>query len=334
MKLNLIGDKRITNLKELFEASNIDPKEWDIIKHKINKREQAQNKKDWTTELIELFQLRVEIKPKHPLLAPDIKQILIDTFDGNIPVINWPLYKDWPLLANITLADLHIWRIEEKKPKAYQTQIYDKTMRLFEALLWCKPDKLLFASIGDMANSEMNWTTSSWKHAMENNMTWNEIFQNVLEFHNNLIKSFADEIATDVLIIPWNHDRNLMKVIGTALQIWFNNTNNVSIDNDDRSRKYIQRWDTSLVFSHWDWEKPKDRLSILSQEDKIRKHNYWVIWHFHDREVKQYWPLEVETIASPAIQSEREKNKFAHKTAKLSGKIYDKKKGKIKEFYK
>jgi len=334
MKLNLIGDKRITNLEELFNTSNIDLKERDIIKTKLNKRETAMNKKDWSTELTELFQIRAEIKPKHNLLAPDIKQILIDSFDKHIQVRNWPPYKHWPLLASITLADLHIGRIEQKKPKAYQTQIYDRCMRLFEALLWCKPDKLLFASIGDMANSEMNWTTSSWKHAMENNMTGNEIFQNVLEFHNDLIKSFASEIATDVLIIPGNHDRELMKVIWTALQIWFNNTNNVKIDNQNKPRKYVQWWDNTLAFSHWDWEKPSQRLSVLSQEDKIRKHNYWTIWHFHDREVKQYWPLEVETVASPAIQNDWEKNKYAHKTAKIWGKIYDKKQGKVKEIYK
>jgi phosphoketolase len=43
--------------------------------------------------------------------------------------------------------------------------------------------------------------------------------------------------------------------------------------------------------------------------------------------------LEVETLASPAVQSDREKNQFAHKSAKFVGKLYDKKKGKVKTLF-
>lgn len=37
MKLELLGKERITNLDQLFKASDIDPKEWQIIKAKVNK---------------------------------------------------------------------------------------------------------------------------------------------------------------------------------------------------------------------------------------------------------------------------------------------------------
>ena len=57
MKLNLVSEKvgRITSLEELFEASDINPKHREVLKHKVNKREVAMNKKDWTTELTELL---------------------------------------------------------------------------------------------------------------------------------------------------------------------------------------------------------------------------------------------------------------------------------------
>lgn len=334
MKLNLVWNERITNLEQLFKASNIDPKEWNIIKAKINKWEQAQSKRDWSTELIELFQVIAELEPLHKLLEPDIKQVLLDTFSKHVPIIKWPPAKDWPLLAHIGLWDIHIGRAEQKKPDVYEKQLYDKTLELFEALLWCKPDKLIFASIGDMANSEMNHYTSSGKNHQHNNMSWHEMFTRVLNLHNDLIKQFSSEIATEVIIIPWNHDRELMKTVGTAIELCFMNCNNVTIDNKDKPRKYRNWGDVALWWSHGDGERAKDRLSIMSQEHGLKKYNYWTIWHFHEREVKQYWPLEVETVPSPAVQSEREKNQFAHKTAKLSGKIYDKKKGKVKEIYK
>lgn len=333
MKLELLGKERITNLDQLFRASDIDPKEWQIIKCKINKWDQAQSKRDWSTELIELFQIFAEIEPIHKLLAPDVKQILMDTFSKHVPVIKWPSNKDWPLLAQVSAADRHLGRNEQKKPDIYEKQLYDRNMELFEALLWCKPDKFLFVSLGDMANSEMNHYTSSGKNHQHNNMSWHEMFTRVLNLHNDLIRQFASEIATEVIIVPWNHDRELMKTVWTALEIAFSKSN-VQIDNKDNPRKYRNWGDVALAYSHGDGEKQRDRLAIMSQEHWLKKYNYWDIGHFHEREVKQYWPLEVTTIPSPAVQSNREKNQFAHKTAKLTGRIYDKKKWKVKEIYK
>lgn len=335
MNKNLVSDKigRITTLEQLFEVSNLDPKEREIIKTKLNKYDVAMNKKDGTTELTELFQIRCEVKPIHDLLHPDTKQILLDVFSKHIPKRESKAYKDWPLLAQISASDRHVGRIETKKPDVYEKQLYDRNMQLFEALLGSKPDKLLFVSLGDMANSEMNHYTSSGKHHQHNNMTGQEIFTRVLSLHNDLIGQFASEIATEVLIIPWNHDKHMMRNIGTALQIAFSQSD-VAIDNEDTPRKYRNRGDNALAFSHGNNEKPKDRLSVMSQEHWLKKYNYWDIWHFHEKETKSFWPLEVNVIPSPAIQSQREKEHFAHKTSKVVGKIYDKKKGKIKEIYK
>lgn len=336
MKLNLVSEKvgRITSLEELFEASDINPKHREVLKHKVNKREVAMNKKDWTTELTELFQIFAEVKPIHDLLQPDIRGILLEAFEGSIPRLQGPPLKDWPLLANINLADIHIWRVEERNPDKYEKQIFDRTMDTFNALLGSNPDKLLFTSLWDMANSEFNWLTSSGKNRQDNGMDSREMFQRVLNLHTDLIRNFATEIPTEVIIIPWNHDRSLMANVWTALDIWFSNANNVDIDNTDSPRKYRKWWITNLAFSHWDWEKPRQRLWVMSQEFGLNKENARIIWHFHEKEVKQYGPLEVETLGSPAVQSVREKNQFAHKAAKIWGKLYDKKKGKVKEVFK
>jgi hypothetical protein len=48
MKINLVSEKtgRITTLQSLLDASNINKEEWEVLKHKVNKREVAMNKKD------------------------------------------------------------------------------------------------------------------------------------------------------------------------------------------------------------------------------------------------------------------------------------------------
>lgn len=333
--VSLVSEKgnRIINLQDLMDLHGIDKDLREVIRQTANVWEVAMNKKDWSTELVQLHQIKADFKPVSELIKPDLKDILLKVFKDNIPVRSQPKAKDGPLLANINLADLHIGRVEQKKPDQYEAEIYNRTMDIVNCLLKLKPDKFLLTSLGDMANSEMNNFTTSWKNFQHNWMDWKEMFKRVLNLHNKLIRDISSQIATDVIIIPGNHDRHLMFNVWTALDLAYSLTDNVNIDNQEKPRKYYKRWDTQLAFSHWDWEKAKDRLGILSQEQGLAKNNHWVIWHFHDREVKQFGPLEVETIASPAVQSEREKNQFAHKVAKLSGKVYDKKKWKIKEIY-
>ena len=45
-----------------------------------------------------------------------------------------------------------------------------------------KPDKLILWSLGDQANSEFNWFTSSWKNRQDNWMTAKEMFERVLVY--------------------------------------------------------------------------------------------------------------------------------------------------------
>lgn len=324
--------KRIITLEDLKDLHWIDKDLWEVIRQTANVWEVAMNKKDGTTEVIQLHQVKADFKPISLLVQDDIKKILLSHFNNNIPTIQSKEHKDWPLLANINLADLHIGRVEQKKPDQYERDIKDRIYDLFNKLLKDKPDKLILWSLGDQANSEFNWFTSSGKNRQDNWMTAKEMFERVLGIHFDLAKTFGNEIATELIVIPWNHDRSLMQNVGTALEIGLSKSN-IKVDNEDKPRKYRKWWNTNLAFSHWDGEKEKQRLSIMSQEFGLNKDNERTIWHFHERSVKQYWPLEVETLASPAVQSDREKNQFAHKTAKFVGKLYDKKKGKIKTLF-
>lgn len=335
MKLNLVSPEvgRITTIEKLLKASNIDPKEWEITKAKVNSRNVAMNKKDWTTELTELFQIFAELKVRHDLLQPDIKQVLLDVFWWAIPTMKWPVYKDWPLLANLNLADTHYGRINEGNPKKYLKSISDRTLQLFEMLLKHKPDKVLLAQLWDFYDSEMNGATTSGKHAQHLSIKPQEMFKEGLQFHIELIKTLASELPTDVIINHWNHDRNILFQTGEALDLYFNNTDNVKINNSEAPRKYMNRWDTKLWFSHWDGEKQKDLLKTFANENWLGKFNYHTRGHYHEAEMKQLWPLEADTLASTAQQSDRERNKFADKPWKLVAKLYDKKRWLVKKLY-
>lgn len=336
MKLNLVSEKtgRILTIEQLLEASNISLNEYQVKKAKVNKYEwQTKDKETSEVTITELFQIFAELEPRHWLLEPDIKQVLLDVFWKDIPAYKWPTYKDWPLLVNLNLADTHLGRINQWDPKKYLKSIKDRLFQLFEQALKQKPDRVLLAQLGDFYDSEMNWATTSGKHAQHLSMKPQDMFKEWLAFHIELLQALSSELPTDMIINHWNHDRNILFQTGEALDLYFNNTPNIKINNSEAPRKYFERWDTKLWFSHWDGERQKELLKTFSTETSLKKHNYHTRWHFHEAETKNLWPLEVETLASTAEQSDRERNKFADKPGKLVAKIYDKKKWLTKKLY-
>lgn len=308
--------------KDLYELINMTANVWEV----------AINKKDWTTEINQLHQVKGEFKPISPLVG-EYKQALQKVFGSKIPTLTWPTYKNGPLLAQISLADTHFWRVEEKNHSKYLQSIQDRTLQLFELLLKSKPDKLLLCQLWDFFNSESNGYTTSGKNAQHNSIDAKTMFANGLRFHLELIKTLASELPTDVFIIWWNHDRNILSQMWEAVDLYFANTPNVAIDNSDKPRKYYKWWSTNLWFSHGDWEREKEILKVFANENWLWKYNYHTRWHFHERSVQQYGPVEVDTIASTAVQSDWERNKFSDKKWKLIGKLYDKTAWKIKEHY-
>lgn len=325
--------KRVITLEDLKELHGIDDSLWEVIRQTANVWEQAQNKKDWTTEVIQLHQVKADFKPVSELVRPEVKKILEKVFGDIIPVQKRQQYDWGDLLVNINLADTHLWRVNQGNPKKYLKSIWDRVYSLFDRSLKDKPDKVLLWQLGDFYDTEMNGKTTSWKHEQQLSMKATDMFKEGLAFHIDLINTLSSELPTDVIINHWNHDRNILFQTGEALDLYFAKTNNVNIDNSEDPRKYYDRGKTKLWFSHGDGEKEKDLLKTFSTETKLGKYNYHTRWHFHESSVKQYWPLEVETLASTAEQSDRERNKFADKPWKLVAKLYDKKKGLVKKLY-
>jgi len=325
--VSLISEKgnRIINLQELMDLHGIDNDLWEVVRQTANVWEQAQNKKDWTTEIIQLHQVKADFKPVSELVKPEIRSILKKVFSDIIPVQKREEYHWGDLLVNINLADTHLWRINQGSPKKYLKSIGDRVYSLFDKALKDKPDKVLLWQLGDFYDAEMNGKTTSGKHEQQLSMKATDMFREWLQFHIDLVNTLSSELPTDVIINHWNHDRNILFQTGEALDLYFAKTNNVSIDNWVAPRKYYEWGKTKLWFSHGDWEKEKDLLKTFSAETKLGKNNYHTRGHFHEASVKQFGPLEVETLASTAEQSDRERNKFADKPWKIVAKEYDKK---------
>lgn len=330
MNLNLVSEKtgRITTIEKLLEASDISLEEREIIKAKVNKREVAMNKKDWTTELTELFQVVAELRLKHELLWVDMKQLLFDIFKEDIPTLPTKPYKDWPLLAQIIHTDLHIERIEHNK-KNYLKEIDDRTMRLFEKLMKHKPDMLVYANLWDYFNSDANGKTTKGTE-QQNYLPERDSFRLWLEHQIALIKTLSAQIHTEVVYVPWNHDRTRLQSLSDAVDLYFAKT--LEVDSDNLERKYKTRWDNGIMYLHWDWIKDKQIPLTRQVENKLMKHNYVFKWHWHRPYSEMLWNVYIRQAGSPAYPSAWELNLWHSGRSKILGHLIDKKHWHIAEF--
>jgi len=333
MKMNTISSEkwRIKTIDELLAVWELNKDEIDILKGTLNKREVAMNKKDGTTELTELYQIKADWQYRSELFRPEVKDILMDTFSKDIKRIETKLQTEWSLLANINRADTHIGRVTIKNQDKYIKSLQDRSMQLFELLLRDKPDMLLLGSLGDISNGEFDGNTTKGT-PQQNNITGEEMFRKSLRMHVDFINTVASEIATKVLIVPWNHDQNMMKAVWEALDLYYSNSD-IEVDNTDNPRKYHKRGQTTLGFSHGHLEKDKQIPEMFHSEAGLNKNNYFTKGHTHREYSIEKGNVMIDVVDSPAPSSQREKDKYGHKeNTKLKGKLYDKKKGLLQEY--
>lgn len=322
--------ERIITKEDLIKMHNIDENLYEILNFTANVREQAQNKKDWSTAIVQLHQVKAMFKPIHKLV--EYQDVLMKLFESKIPVRPSEKEYEWELLAVIPHADIHIDRIEHN-PKKYLKEIDDRTLRLFDTLLKNKPDRLLYANIWDYFNSDGNNKTTKWTE-MHNSMPERESFQMWLEHQINLVNQLSSELPTDVIYVPWNHDTNKLQYLSDAMNIYYSKTDAVTVDNSLSPRKYYDWGNTKLGFWHGDKIKDKDILSAFTQETKLKKNNVYMKWHIHHRLTQLFWNLIVETFWTPAYPSEFEKRLGYVWRGKIIGQLYDKTTWKYWEFEK
>jgi len=332
--MNIIWPKspnRIITAKDLLSLHpEISLDDWEIKKQIINKWDQWQNKKDGSTEIIELFQVKLELALKSPLLQEDIKKVLLDTFGDKIPTIKSPSREETDKLWHIIHTDLHFDRIDHKNPKKYLKEIDDRTMRIFEELLKGKPSKLLYHNLWDYRNSDINNKTTKGTE-QHNSIDENESFQMWLEHQIWLINTLASELPVDTVYTPWNHDKNKLQYLSDALDIYYSNSD-VNVDNSHDPIKLYKYWNDLIGWTHWDNIKPNKIPEALAWI-KLLNNNYIYRWHSHQQAVLRIGNMIIETLWSPASPSKWEKSMWFNSTDQIQGNLYDKKRGKVFTYY-
>jgi len=105
-----------------------------------------------------------------------------------------------------------------------------------------------------------------------------------------------------IIIMPGNHDRSAMFHLGDALECWYRNDKNVTVDNEDKLRKYYTYGSNAFGITHNDTIKQERllQMGLVEYGEKwgAAKRRFWFTHHVHHLRVQNVQGTEIWTFPS------------------------------------
>lgn len=324
-------DKKIVTLDDLLEACNVDTEVWEVERHIINKWEVARKdtRRDlsWKNGKIEgytkdegemtvypLFQVKAWLKKK--VEAVSIKKMFakfLDEAKNYAPKTfsYTPPSNDKNCVLILNLQDFHLGKLAWGKENdgqdwdlkiaqaAYKSAIQDLLAKSPVARV--KEIVLIIGSDFFQVDTPKNTTTAGT--AVDVDSRWTKAFSVGCDLLTQTIEGLASKFNVTVMAIPGNHDETKSFFLGSYIEAWFRNHNNVRVDNGPKSRKYYGFGKNLVGFVHGNKQKLDDLpLTMMVENQDIISNYKWKFFltgHLHHDKMKEIKGTKVMT--APAL---------------------------------
>lgn len=270
--------KRVKSLDDLLKACNVDLSLWEVDKYDIGTYEVTGFDKAKRPITIPMFRTKAWLKKINPLqniqkIREELVQDLVPLFES-VPaqIIRPDSYKDDdPHLLEINAFDLHLGKI------GIENDVYSLDIarqRMIDALTHLTQrasgyyiNKILFVVGNDFLNSDGDYPIISTTRGTPQNNTdiGIEIYRAGRKLIVECIQMLVEYADVHVCVIPGNHDRESMMHIGDALEMFYENNENVTVDNGNSMMKSYVYGQCLIINDHGDGPKLNDLPGIVSQ---------------------------------------------------------------------
>jgi len=270
---------RVKSLDDLLKQCNVDLNKWFVEKYDIGTYEVTGFDKERNPVTITMYRTKAWLKPiSQELNIELVKKQLKEDLSNLSPIVQKKKRerndkKDKHLLE-ISAFDLHLGKIGIKGDK-YSLKIAEN--RLFDAiehLLYRAQgyyiDKILFIAGHDFLNSDGDWPIpSTTKGTPQFNSDYHiDIYRAGRKLLIKAINYLSEVAPVHVMVIPGNHDRESMMHLGDTLELYYENHEDVKVDNNDCLMKMLVYGKNMVVSDHGDGCKVNDIPGIISQRYK------------------------------------------------------------------
>ena len=279
LKVYVENSNRVKSIDDLIKHCNIDLVEWEINKYDIGTYEVTGFDKENKPTTVTMYRMKAwltRVKPELNLsivskqlkedlkdLSPKVKRIERKRNDRN------DLY-----LLEISAFDLHLGKIgikgDEYSLEIAETRLFDAIDHLLYRAQGYNIDKILFIIGNDFLNSDKDWPIpATTRGTPQFNSDYHiDIYRAGRKMLIKAILYLQKISPVHVMVVPGNHDRESMMHLGDTVQLYFENNDNVVVDNGDSLMKMLVYGKNMVIADHGDGTKIASLPAVISQRYK------------------------------------------------------------------
>jgi len=258
-------------------------------------------------------------------------------YDG--PVIPLRQPEKTGKMAEISIADLHLGKLAWK-PETGENYDHKIAEKRFMSVIYdfvernkYKLEKIVFVVGNDFFNYDTIEGTTTAGTRQDNDVRWQKLFVKGAELLVKAIDILSKIAPVEVIFVPGNHSKMAEFYAVNYIDAWFRNDDNVKVNTDPRTRKYIEFGKCLIGFTHGDKEKKRIFGNMQVEVPEMwgrTKYREWHCGHYHSEQVKEEHGVIVRNLSSiTGTDAWHYESGYVGAIAKSQSFIWDKEKGLI-----
>jgi len=293
----------IKTLEDLIAYAQVDMKKWHCVRQVVNKWEVGAVV-DKVVIIKPLFQVKAWFEPiGETERSEDIRTSLIAEMKQHSPryaPIQYPHIQESheKYAVELFIPDPHhgklCWKPEtgDNWESALSERVYSIAIdTLMQRASGLAIDQIILPVGNDFFHTDLADGTTTAGTPQDSDTRWQKTFKRMRVMLVAKIEQLRTIAPVHVIVVPGNHDQAKMYYFGDALECWFNNCSDVSVDNGPRLRKYHGYGASLIAYAHGDKERPLNYPMLMAHEAKplfaAAKYYEWHLGHLHKREEKK-----------------------------------------------
>lgn len=308
IEYNANGTTTSEKLIKIFEADSknpiavmiahgLDPQEWQVVSYKNNMWNMP--RKD--DEPYVMLQSKITVKP---LVMPSgIMMKDVDSFFKKLEEKNgvieykkvgeYVASKDGVVLE-INLADLHVGNSPREKGLTIQEKVDLVVSDIIHRCGYITINKIILAQLGDIFHYDTHSRTTTGGTQIESGTGFPSMFDEGVELLISVIDRLSKIAPVDFVNIHGNHDRITSYTCGKALEFYYRNSKNVTIDSGSDDRKFRVIGKGLVYWVHGDM--PKKNLTTLPQREIRQEYGNSKYCEIHSGHVHHESVIEADGV--------------------------------------
>jgi hypothetical protein len=293
-------------------------------------------------------ELRFSVVTKNALIdEKSVFQNVLKLIEENAPEYKKIKHKEGTHLLVINPADVHIGKYANKieTGEDYNMDIaIERVLRGVDGLIKKSKgfavDRVLFCIGNDILHTDNVMSSTTKSTYQDTQGKWWEHYQVALQVYVKCVEMLREIAPVDCIHSMSNHDFMSGFHLAHALQSWFRNAKDVSVDCGVANRKYYSYGSNLIGLEHGDGAKMDKLPLLMAQENPIEwgktTHRYWYLHHLHHK-VKHRWldgkdfiGVTVEYMRSPSASDSWHSGKgFTGVPKAVEGFLHEKNSGQV-----